>query len=68
MTDVPAKSVKSVAKKAGKTPTKSDETLIQDAKERIMRLQVWSCQLIRDSIFLFLNGSILTEKEKRRKI
>ena len=40
MTDVPVKSVKSVAKKAVKTPSKSDETLIQDAKERIMRLQV----------------------------
>lgn len=39
MTDVPVKSVKSVAKKAVKTPSKSDETLIQDAKERIMRLQ-----------------------------
>jgi len=40
MTDVPAFKVKSVAKKTTvNTPTKLDDNLLQDAKERIIRLQ-----------------------------
>ena len=45
MTDVTPKIKKTVAKKSAKNPTKSDETLLKDAKQRIMSLQVYNFSL-----------------------
>ena len=60
MTDVPATKAKSAAKKgAVKTPTKtkSDATLLKDAKERIMRLQV--CLVKKYGCFDFVSIKVI---------
>ena len=45
MTDVTQEIKKTVAKKSAKNPAKSDETLLKDAKQRIMSLQVYNFSL-----------------------
>ena len=57
MTDVTQEIKKTVAKKSAKNPTKSDETLLKDAKQRIMSLQVYNFSLnfLITTAYIFLN-------------
>lgn len=54
MTDIAQEVKKSEKKKAISKTSKTDETLIKDAKERIMRLQV--CLLVLFSVFCIFNS------------
>jgi hypothetical protein len=53
MTDIAQEVKKSEKKKAISKTSKTDETLLKDAKERIMRLQV--CLLVLFSVFCIFN-------------
>ena len=59
MTDIAQEVKKSEKKKALSKTSKTDETLLKDAKERIMRLQV--CLLVLFSVFCIFN---LTKRSK----